>query len=142
MSISLNVLPCCFVMSSINLSILSVTEINLSDSKPIVRIISNLYDLVLKCFICLVPLPQVICIKSIFAYDAIMGRTIPSYRLAAERERRKWKIFRQELDKSERKIFDEMMSYSRLYNAAAVIACKVVLLHPIFMSIIFEHYDL
>ncbi len=60
MSISLNVLPCCFVMSSINLSILSVTEINLSDSKPIVRIISNLYDLVLKCFICLVPLPQVI----------------------------------------------------------------------------------
>ena len=80
-----------------------------------------------------------ICIKSIFAYDAIMGRTIPSYRLAAERERRKWKIFRQELDKSERKIFDEMMSNSRLYNAAAVIACKPVL-HPILMSIIFEHY--
>ena len=60
MSISLNVLPCCFVMSSINLSILSVTEINLPDSKPIVRIISNLYDLVLKCFICLVSLPGVI----------------------------------------------------------------------------------
>ena len=60
MSISLNVLPCFFVMSSINLSILSVTEINLSDSKPIVPIISNLYDLVLKYFICLVPLPQVI----------------------------------------------------------------------------------
>ena len=123
-------------MSSINLSILSVTEINLSDSKPIVRIISNLYDLVLKYFICLVPLRQDICIKSIFAYDAIMDRTIPSYRLAEERERRKWKIFRQELNKSERKIFDEMMSYSRLYNAAAMIACKAVLLHPILMSII------
>jgi len=39
-----------------------------------------------------------------------MGRTIPSYRLASERERRKWKIFRQELDKSERKIFDELLS--------------------------------
>ena len=37
-----------------------------------------------------------------------MGRTIPSYRLAAEREKRKWKIFRQELDKSEGKMFDEM----------------------------------
>ena len=99
MSISLNVLPCCFVISSINLSILSVTEINLSDSKPIVRIISNLYDLVLKCFICLVPLPQVIyALNQYFACDAIMGRTIPSYRLAAERERRKWKIFRQEFD--------------------------------------------
>ena len=69
-----------------------------------------------------------------------MGRTIPSYRLASERERRKWKIFREQLDISERKMFDEMMSYSRLYTAAGVIACKPVLLHPILMSIIFEHY--
>ena len=69
-----------------------------------------------------------------------MGRTIPSYRLASERERRKWKIFREELDKSERKTFDEMMSYSRLYNTAGVMACKPVLMHPILMSIIFEHY--
>ena len=37
-----------------------------------------------------------------------MGRTIPSYRLASERGRRKWKIFRQELVKSERKMFDEI----------------------------------
>ena len=69
-----------------------------------------------------------------------MGRTIPSYRLASERERRNWKIIRQGLDKSERKLFDEMMSYSRLYNTAGVIACKPVLLQPILMSIIFEHY--
>jgi len=69
-----------------------------------------------------------------------MGRTIPSYRLASERERRKWKIFREQLYKSERKIFDEMMSYSRLYNTGGSVACKPVLLHPILMSIIFEHY--
>lgn len=69
-----------------------------------------------------------------------MGRTVPSYRLASEREKRKWHLFRQELDKSERKMFDEMMSYSRLYNTAGVGACKPVLLHPILMSIIFEHY--
>lgn len=69
-----------------------------------------------------------------------MGRTVPSYRLASERERRKWKIFRQELHKSERKMFDELMSYSRLYNTAGVGACKPVLVHPILMSIIFEHY--
>jgi hypothetical protein len=69
-----------------------------------------------------------------------MGRTVPSYRLASERERRKWKIFRQEMDKSERKMFDEMMSYSRLYNTAGVGACKPVLLQTIIMSIIFEHY--
>jgi len=38
-----------------------------------------------------------------------MGRTIPSYRLASERERRKWKLFKEGLDKSERKLFDEMI---------------------------------
>ena len=70
----------------------------------------------------------------------IMGRTVPSYRIAAEWERRKWKSFREQLDKSERKVFDEMVSYSRLYNTAGVSACKSVLLHPILMSIIFEHY--
>jgi len=69
-----------------------------------------------------------------------MGRTIPSYRLASEREKRKWKIIRQELDKSERELFDEMMSYSRLYNTGGSVACNPVLLHPILMSIIFEHY--
>jgi hypothetical protein len=69
-----------------------------------------------------------------------VGRTVPSYRIAAEWERRKWKPFREQLDKSERKVFDEMVSYSRLYNTAGVGACKPALLHPILMSIIFEHY--
>ena len=69
-----------------------------------------------------------------------MGRTVPSYRIASERERRKWKIFRDQLDKSERKTFNEMMSISRLYNVAGVGTCKPVLLHPILMSIIFDHY--
>lgn len=69
-----------------------------------------------------------------------MGRTVPSYRIASERERRKWKIFRDQLDKSERKTFDEMMSFSRLYNVAGVGSCKPVILHPIVMSIIFDHY--
>jgi hypothetical protein len=69
-----------------------------------------------------------------------MGRTVPSYRHASEREKRKWKIFREQLDKSERKDFDEMMSYPHIYNAAGVTACKPVPLQPILMSIIFEHY--
>jgi len=69
-----------------------------------------------------------------------MGRTVPSYRMAAEWEKTKWKPFRERLDKSERKIFDEMISISRLYNVAGVGPCKPVLLHPILMSIIFQHY--
>ena len=69
-----------------------------------------------------------------------MGRIVPSYRIASERERRKWKIFRLELDKCKRKLFDEMMSYSRLYNTAGVMACKPVLIQPILMSMILEYY--
>ncbi|MDW0196025.1 MAG: hypothetical protein QOC39_05745 [Nitrososphaeraceae archaeon] len=46
-----------------------------------------------------------------------MGRTIPSYRIATEMEQNKWKIFRQRLDKNDKKKFDEMFSYSRLYNS-------------------------
>ena len=69
-----------------------------------------------------------------------MGRTVPAYRFATERERRKWKVFRERLDKSERKQFDEMMTYPRLYNVAGIGACKPVLIQPMLMSIIFEHY--
>ena len=69
-----------------------------------------------------------------------MGRTIPSFRIAAEMERRNWKPLRQALDKKDRKMFDEKFSYSRLYNSAGSMACRPVLLHPILTSIIFEHY--
>ena len=69
-----------------------------------------------------------------------MGRTVPSYRIATEIERSKWKIFRQRLDKKDRKIFDQMFSYSRLYNSAGSNACRPILIHPILMSIIFQYY--
>ncbi|HEX5922022.1 MAG TPA: hypothetical protein VFY55_09635 [Nitrososphaeraceae archaeon] len=69
-----------------------------------------------------------------------MGRTVPSYRIASEMERSKWKSFRQRLDKKDRKIFDKMFSYSRLYNSAGSNACRPILIPPILMSIIFEQY--
>ena len=68
-----------------------------------------------------------------------MGRTIPSYRIASEIEILKWRTFRKLLDKQDRKIFDEMVSIPRLYNAAGM-ACRPVLIHIILISIIFEHY--
>ena len=70
----------------------------------------------------------------------IMGWTVPSYRLASEWEKRKWKPFRERLEKSDKKIFDEMMSITRMYNVAGVSSCKPVLLNPILMSIIFQQY--
>jgi hypothetical protein len=69
-----------------------------------------------------------------------MGRTIPCYRIATEMERNKWKAFRQRLDKNDRKEFDKMFSYSRLFNSAGSNACQPILIHPILMSIILEHY--
>jgi hypothetical protein len=69
-----------------------------------------------------------------------MGRTIPSYRIASEMERWKWRTFRKLLDKQDRKKFDEMLSIPRPYNAAGTMACRPVLIHTILMSIIFEHY--
>jgi hypothetical protein len=37
------------------------------------------------------------------------GRTIPSFRIALAMEKEEWKSFRNALDKSDRKKFDEMM---------------------------------
>lgn len=69
-----------------------------------------------------------------------MGRTIPSFRIASTMEEREWKSFRNSLDKSDRKIFDQMLSIGHLYNSASSYACKPIRIHPIFMSIIFHHY--
>ena len=69
-----------------------------------------------------------------------MGRTIPSFRIASIMEEKEWKSFRDSLAKSERKIFDDMITISHLYNSACSYSAKYVRIHPIFMSIIFHHY--
>jgi hypothetical protein len=69
-----------------------------------------------------------------------MGRTIPSFRLASIEEEREWKVFRDALDKSDRRIFDEMFSISHLYNSACSYAANPVRIRPILMTIIFHHY--
>ena len=55
-----------------------------------------------------------------------MGRTIPSFRLASVEEEREWKVFRNALDKSDRRIFDEMFSISHLYNSACSYAANPI----------------
>jgi hypothetical protein len=69
-----------------------------------------------------------------------MGRTIPSFRLASAEEEREWKAFRNAIDKSDRKIFDEMVSIPHLYNSACSYATNPIRVRAIFMSIIFYHY--
>ena len=69
-----------------------------------------------------------------------MGRTIPSFRLAASDEKIEWKEFRNCLGKSDRKLFDRMFSIERLYNSACSYAASPIRIPPIFLSIIFDHY--
>src|SRR5215212_9407928 len=69
-----------------------------------------------------------------------MGRTIPSFRIAFEMEKVDWKPFRNALDKSERKEFDDMFDIPRLYLSACSNSTQLVPLHPIIMSILFHHY--
>ena len=70
----------------------------------------------------------------------IMGRTIPSFRLATAEEKKEWKEFRQALDKKDRKTFDNMFLAASLYNSVSSYATRPIRIHPIFMSIIFHHY--
>jgi hypothetical protein len=41
----------------------------------------------------------------------LMGRTIPSFRIASVEEQKEWKEFRQALEKLDRKAFDDMFQF-------------------------------
>ena len=69
-----------------------------------------------------------------------MGRTIPSFRTALEMEKEDWKPFRNALDKSDRKKFDDMFDIPRLYTSACSYAVQPVRLYPILMSILLHHF--
>jgi hypothetical protein len=65
-----------------------------------------------------------------------MGRTIPSFRIALAMEEEEQKPFRNALDKSDRKKFDEMLfDIPKFYISACSNSVQYVRLHPIFMSI-------
>jgi hypothetical protein len=69
-----------------------------------------------------------------------MGRTIPSFRQAVWLEYRKWKPFRQALDKSDRKLFDELWELTALYNSAMSYSAKPIRIHPILMSMLLHNF--
>jgi hypothetical protein len=72
-----------------------------------------------------------------------MGRTIPSFRIAAILEEKIWKQYRKFLNnKNERKVFDNMFSTAMLYNSACSYSVIPIRIHPIMMSIVFQHYKI
>jgi hypothetical protein len=70
-----------------------------------------------------------------------MGRTIPSFRTVLEMEKEEWKPFRNALDKSDRKKFDDMWDIPRWYISACSNSVQYVRLHPILMSILLYDYE-
>jgi hypothetical protein len=63
-----------------------------------------------------------------------LGRTIPSFHVASVVEEKEWKPFRDSLDKSNRKKFDEMFSIVHLYNSASSHAANPIQIQPIYTS--------
>jgi len=71
-----------------------------------------------------------------------MGRTIPSFRIAAIPEEKEWKPFRKYLNKNGKKAFDDMFSIARLYNSACSYGSIPIRIHPTMISIDLHHYNL
>jgi hypothetical protein len=71
-----------------------------------------------------------------------MGRTIPSFRIAAVLEEKEWKLFANYLNKDDRKVFKEMFSIARLYNSACSYASIPIRIYPIMISIALHHYKI
>lgn len=65
-----------------------------------------------------------------------MGRTVPSYRQALEKEIERWKGFRKALRKRDAEAFDRMMNACRMLASAGSMATRPVLLEAMFMSIL------
>ena len=65
-----------------------------------------------------------------------MGKTVPSYRQALEREIERWKGFRKGLRGKDAAAFDCMMNACRLFASAGSMATRPILLEAMVMSIL------
>jgi len=69
-----------------------------------------------------------------------MGRTTPSFRMAAAQEIGEWKGFRRALPRREREEFDGMLDESRLYASASSAAVRTSRFEGMAMAMLFHHY--
>jgi len=70
--------------------------------------------------------------------EVLMGKTVPSYRMALEWEIYNWKPFRDSLVGEEEKAFDAVMDQCRSQATASSNACNPVLFQPMVMSVLLE----
>ena len=69
-----------------------------------------------------------------------MGRTVPSFRIALHEEEKRWKKFRQSLDKKDKKTFDEIFTTAKLYISSCMMSCRPIRIQSIVMAVIFHHF--
>jgi hypothetical protein len=69
----------------------------------------------------------------------LVGRTVPSFRIALEMEMTKWKGYRKCLRQNEREIFDRMMDNCRIHASASGMATRPNPLEAMFLSVLLEH---
>ncbi len=68
-----------------------------------------------------------------------MGRTVPSFRPAIDRELESWKSFARGLRPGDRDMFEALADYARVHADAGSLANRALLSEVIFMSALLEH---
>jgi hypothetical protein len=71
----------------------------------------------------------------------IVGRTVPSFRMALEGEISSWKDFRRSLGSGSREELDRMFNQARSNCMAAGNAVRPVVFEGMFMAIVFSHEE-
>ena len=67
-----------------------------------------------------------------------MGRTIPSYRYALEKEIGSWKLYREGLKPPYRQHFDNIMLYARMHSDAGSLSARMFISELLFLSALIE----
>ncbi len=67
-----------------------------------------------------------------------MGRTVPSFRPALEKEIESWKDYKRALRPEDAKIFDKLMNYARIHADAGSMGGRPMLSEVLFVSFAIE----
>jgi hypothetical protein len=68
----------------------------------------------------------------------VLGKTVPSYRVAFKHEIQRWRGFVRELGQEDRVVFEELMDICRNYASAASCATRPVLFEAMAMTILLD----
>ncbi len=70
----------------------------------------------------------------------VLGRTVPSFRIALTGEVAEWKEYRNYLGKKEKRALDEMFALVGSYISACSNAVVPIRIHVVIVTILFHHY--